>query len=165
MKILLARCHENASIPEKANESDFCYDLRAVRREQLAPRIYKYYFGWKLQIVRRQEPVFWAGENTAKCIDLRDFIGKLSIDFRPRSSVWKTGMVLSNCEPTIDEGFTGEVSAVFYHLLEDMPIYEVGDKVVQMKIGFTLNLDFDEVPFEQFLPTDRGSNGYGSSGK
>lgn len=165
MKILLARTHSNAVIPTKANESDFCYDLVAVRREQLASRVYKYYFGWKLQIVRDQEPLFWAGEDLVMGPDLREFLGKLSIDFRPRSSVWKTGMSLSNCAPTIDEGFTGEVSAVFYHVLEDMPIYEVGDKVIQMKIGVTVPLTFDEVPFERFLPTDRGSRGYGSSGK
>jgi dUTPase len=74
-------------------------------------------------------------------------------------------MVLSNCEPTIDEGYTGEVSAVFYHVLEDMPIYEVGKKVLQMKIGVTFDIDFDEVDFKEFKPTDRASNGYGSSGK
>jgi len=74
-------------------------------------------------------------------------------------------MVLSNCEPTIDEGYTGEVSAVFYHLLEDMPIYEVGDRVVQMKIGFTFDLCFEETTLENLNKTDRGDNGYGSSDK
>lgn len=165
MKILLARTHGDAVIPMKANKSDFCYDLVAVRREQLAQRVYKYWFGWCMQIVRDAEPIKFVGTDTVQCFDFSNFCGRLSIDFRPRSSVWETGMVLSNCAPTIDEGYTGEVSAVFYHVLEDMPVYEVGQKVLQMKIGLTFDIDFHEVDLKEFQPTDRAANGYGSSGK
>ena len=86
----------------------------------------------------------------------------LSIDFRPRSSVWKTGMVLSNCEGTIDEFFTGNCSAVFYHVMTDMPKYEVGDRIGQIKIGLALKAKFAEVA--ELVDTVRGENGYGSSG-
>lgn len=85
----------------------------------------------------------------------------LSIDIRPRSSVWKTGMVLSNCEGTGDEGYTNEYSAVFYHVMPNMPRYKVGDKIAQLKIGITFPIDFVEV--EEFEETERGLRGYGSS--
>ena len=62
-------------------------------------------------------------------IDFAESPMLLSIDFRPRSSVWKTGMVLANCEGTIDEHYTGEVAAIFYDIMPDMPNYEVGDKI------------------------------------
>ena len=72
-------------------------------------------------------------------------------------------MVLSNCEGTIDEGYTNEISAVFYHVLTDMPRYKVGDKIAQAKIGFTLPIRFVEV--SELHETERGLKGYGSSDK
>lgn len=87
----------------------------------------------------------------------------LSIDARPRSSVWKTGMVLSNCEGTIDENYTGEISAVFYHVMPNMPRYKVGDRVCQIKLGLAIPMEFVQV--QELNETDRGSNGYGSTGK
>lgn len=87
---------------------------------------------------------------------------QLSIDARPRSSVWETGMVLSCCEGTIDELFRGEISAVFYYVLPSMPRYKVGDRVVQIKLGFTLPMEFEQV--DELDDTSRGTNGYGSTG-
>ena len=84
----------------------------------------------------------------------------MSIDFRPRSSVWKTGMVLSNSVGTIDEDYHSEVSAVFYHVMPNMPKYEVGDKIGQIKIGITHQIDFEIV--DEIKYTGRG--GYGSTG-
>lgn len=87
----------------------------------------------------------------------------LAIDLRPRSSVWKTGMVLSNCTGTIDEGYTNEISAVYYHVFPNMPRYKVGDRVGQIKIGCALPVAFEEVT--ELEERERGLNGYGSSGK
>ena len=44
-----------------------------------------------------------------------------------------------------------------------MPRYKVGDRIGQIKIGMTLPIDFVEV--EELNPTDRGMNGFGSTGK
>jgi dUTP pyrophosphatase len=96
-------------------------------------------------------------------VDMKYCPLNLSIDFLPRSSVWKTGMVLSNCTGTIDEGYINETSAVFYHVMSNMPRYRVGDKIGQIKIGITFPIEFKEV--EEFAETDRGMRGYGSSGQ
>lgn len=72
-------------------------------------------------------------------------------------------MVLSNAVGTVDELFTGEVSAVFYHVMPNMPKYEVGDKIIQCKLGVTLPLEFIEV--NELSSTERGDCGYGSTGK
>lgn len=83
---------------------------------------------------------------------------------RPRSSVWKTGMVLSNCIGTIDEGYTGEISAVFYHVMPNMERYHVGDRIAQLHFDRTDKyLDFIEV--DELDETERGDGGYGSTGK
>lgn len=57
----------------------------------------------------------------------------------------------------------GGLSAVFYHLLTDMPKYKVGERIVQAKIGITLPIEWEEV--EELSDTDRGTNGYGSTGQ
>lgn len=156
--------------PYKAHESDFCYDCVAVSEEELAPNVWKYGLGIAFQIERGHEtivtsPVIHGGkmkEHHTK-IDMSRSPINISIDARPRSSVWKTGMVLSNCEGTIDEDYIGEVSAVFYHVLPLMPRYKVGDRVCQIKLGFSLPMEFEEV--DKLENTVRGAKGYGSSGR
>lgn len=164
MIVKTLKFHPDARIPEKAYDKDFCYDVYAVSEEELAPGVYKYGIGLGFQIERGSEPVFFNEANgIAKCVDLSICPLNLSIDFRPRSSVWKTGMVLSNCTGTVDEGYINEISAVFYHVLPSMPRYKVGDKIGQIKIGVTFPIEFREV--EELEPTERGLRGYGSSGK
>ena len=165
VKDLYLKASENKSIfPFKTYESDFCYDVVAVSCKEIAPNVYKYSLGLAFQIERGQELIcedplrirhLWFDTWRSKF--------NLSIDFRPRSSVWKTGMSLSNCEGTIDEGYINNVSAVFYHLMPNMPKYEVGDKIGQIKIGVTLPMSFMEV--DALDNTERGLNGYGSTGK
>lgn len=166
MIVKIKKFHPDARIPEKAYDKDFCYDVYAVSEEEIAPNVWRYGFGIGFQIERRNETVGamqkgWDSER-AQVLGLYDSPLNLSIDLRPRSSVWETGMVLSNCEGTIDEGYTNEASAVFFHVLPSMPRYKVGDKIGQIKIGTTFPINFVEV--EEFEPTERGMRGYGSTG-
>lgn len=152
MKVKIKKLHKNAIIPFKTYDSDFCYDVVATSCEEIAPNVYRYGTGLAFQIER----------NDNNIVTTKNMY-QLSLDFRPRSSVWKTGMVLSNCVGTIDESYTGEVCAVFYHVMPSMPKYEVGDKIGQIKMGYTWGLDFVEV--SKLDETERGANGYGSTGK
>lgn len=146
MKVKVKRLNELAVLPKKAHESDFCYDVVAVSEEEVAPNVWKYGLGLAFQVERdNQNPI------------------DICIDFRPRSSVWKTGMVLSNSYGTIDEGYRGEVSAVFYHINTNLPRYRVGDRIGQINLGFTQPMEFEVV--DNLNPTDRGANGYGSTGR
>lgn len=162
MKIKFKPLSELAVIPQKAYDKDFCYDLVAVSEEEIAPNVWKYGFGFGLQIERGLEEIFVDKErNIAQCVDISMCPVNLSIDIRPRSSVWKTGMVLSNCVGTVDEGYTGEISAIFYHVLPNMERYRIGQKIAQLKIGITFPCEFVEV--DELLQTERSDNGYGSS--
>lgn len=177
VKDLYLKASDNKSIfPFKTYESDFCYDVVATSCKEIAPNVYKYGLGLAFQI-ERDDFDLYLGKMGEETLSQKDdgwiaFDGKLqiikqplnlSLDFRPRSSVWKTGMSLSNCEGTIDEGYINNVSAVFYHLMPNMPKYEVGDKIGQIKIGVTLPMSFIEV--DALDNTERGLNGYGSTGK
>lgn len=168
MKVKIKKLAENAVIPFKTHDGDFCYDIVATSEEEVAPNVWRYGTGIALQIERGMEKIIPNAENkelppefglnTSKMTGTR-----LSIDIRPRSSVWKTGMSMANCEATIDEPYTGEIMIVFYHVMPNMPRYHVGDKIAQMKIGATLDIDFIEV--EELNETSRNANGFGSTDK
>lgn len=170
MKVKIKKLHESAVVPFKAYDKDFCYDVVAVSEEEIAPNVWRYKLGIAMQIERLEEYIgniyesVFPGKGLHDCvISLKDSPINLSLDFRPRSSIYKTGMVLANSEPTIDEGYTGEIALVFYHVMPNMPRYKVGDKIAQMKIGITLPINFEEV--SEFEATERGEGGFGSSGK
>lgn len=148
MKVKVKKLNENAVIPFKTYEKDFCYDVVAVSEEEIAPNVWKYGIGLAFQIDRDD---LYALDNV-----------NVSIDLRPRSSVWKTGMVFSNCEGTIDELYTGEVYAVFYHVFPNMERYKVGQRIGQIKIGITTPIEF--VVVDELDETERNSGGYGSTG-
>ena len=166
MKVRFKKLRDNAKLPVKSNESDFCYDVYACDCIEVLPGVYKYPLGFAVQIVDT-EKVFLTTASDVRGIKGETLhIAKeviLSIDFRPRSSIFKTGMSLCNACGTVDRDYTGEVCAFFYHVKPELPKYEVGDRVAQMKIGFTLPIEFIEV--DELNKTERGDGGFGSTGQ
>ena len=79
MKVKIKIVDPKAVVPYKKYDRDFCYDCVAVSEEEVAPNVWKYGLGFALQ----REKI--TRGNTIPCFS-----------FRARSSVWKTGMVLSN---------------------------------------------------------------------
>lgn len=153
---------DNAVIPYKKHNDDFCYDCVATSVEWLSPHIVKYDLGFATQIERDQ---FVAQLKTTR----------LGISGRARSSVWQTGLILSNCIATVDEPFTGGISAVFYKVIEEgeeyvfngkqgfVKPYEVGDRVLQIHVDQTVDIEWNVV--DELNPTERGEGSYGSTGR
>ena len=158
------RLHPDAVVPFKTYPEDFCYDVVATSEQEIAPNVWKYGIGLAFEIQGKPEDLVVENEFGKELLRIpqgRDW--NVSIDLRPRSSIWKTGMVLSNAVGTIDELYRGEVSAVFYHVFPGMPRYRVGDRIGQIKLGFTLPIEFEEV--DELGRTLRGDGGYGSTGR
>lgn len=79
----------------------------------------------------------------------------------PRSSVHKTGLVMSNCVGVIDSGYRGEVCSIFY-VPEGAQPYAVGDRCAQLIV-----LPYPQVQTEEaseLSETARGTGGFGSTG-
>lgn len=173
MKVNIKKLHKDAVIPFKAYDKDFCYDVVAVSEEEIAPNVWKYGLGIALQIERNRETIEKGRPDIDRYGNCYGVIGKrtielsnspinLSIDFRPRSSIYKTGMVMANSQATIDENYNGEISLIFYHVLPNMPRYKVGNAIAQMKIGTTFPINFVEV--KELSETDRNDGGFGHTG-
>lgn len=145
MKIKFKKLHPDAKMPQKAYNDDFCYDVWAVSEEEVAPNVWKYGLGFAIEIVSDRIEDIQCG-----------------ITLRPRSSIYKTGMVLSNSIGTIDFSYRGEISAVFYHILPNMPRYKIGDKIAQIHMDFSYNMEFEEI--DELSQTNRDIGGFGSTG-
>ena len=91
----------------------------------------------------------------------------------PRSSNAKTDLLLSNSVGVLDSGYRGEVMFKFKHTiligvdetpcLDEFRSYNVGDRVGQIIILPYPEIQFEEV--EELSNTDRGTGGFGSTGK
>ena len=164
MKVRFKRLHPDAVVPFKTYPEDFCYDVVATSEEEIAPNVWKYGIGLAFEIQGKPEDLVVENEFGKELLRIpqgRDW--NVSIDLRPRSSIYKTGMVLSNAVGTVDDLYRGEVSAIFYHVFPGMPRYRVGDRIGQIKLGFTLPIEFEEV--DELGRTLRGNGGYGSTGR
>lgn len=88
---------------------------------------------------------------------------------RPRSSITKTLALMQNAPGTLDEGYRGELMIV--HRQIDDPTsscaeYSVGDRVAQILVSRRERIVWDEVKTQEELgDTERGENGFGSTGK
>jgi dUTP pyrophosphatase len=153
MKIKFKKLLPDVRVPFKKIGNDMCYDLYAatdampVLDDEGNPieGIVEYNTGLAMQIID--------DENDGMLI---------GIDIRPRSSVYKTGLSMCNCVPTIDRGYTGPIKIKFYNILPQLKNYEKGDRIAQMKVGFTVPIEFEEV--DELDETERGDGGFGHTG-
>lgn len=80
----------------------------------------------------------------------------------PRSSISKTGMILSNSVGVIDSDYRGSVTARF-KWVRGTTMYNTGDRCCQMMVIPIEQVTFEEV--QELDETERGTGGYGSTGK
>ena len=76
----------------------------------------------------------------------------------PRSSIYKTGTVMSNSVGIVDESYTGEISAIFYHVMPNLPRYRVGDKICQIAVELRPGRQSFK-PVDEIRETDTGLKG------
>lgn len=140
MKIKYKLLSDTAVPPKQGKKGDAGFDMTATSVKRIGLFKYQYGTGIALEI-----PEGYEGE------------------VRPRSSVHKTGMILSNCVGTIDSGYRGEIMAVFWKIPFIGTRYKVGDRIMQILIKEVPAVEYVEVT--DLSKTDRGEGGFGSTGK
>lgn len=156
MKIKIKRLHPNAVIPAYAKAGDAGMDLTAVSVSHDDFGNICYGTGLAFEIPE----------------------GYVGLVF-PRSSNCKKDIILTNCVGVVDSGYRGEVSFKFRPNIQaansiypngkfalstwvSLEAYQVGDRVGQIIIMPFPQIEFEEV--EELSETERGTQGYGSSG-
>ena len=127
---------EKAKLPKRSIDTDACYDVVAVSKKDHGNGVFEYGWGFSMELPPNTQ-----------------------MDARARSSIYKTGLILSNCIGTIDEGYRGEGKAFFYHVLKDLPPYEIGDRIVQIQLRTREDVEFVEA--KELSDSVRGEGGFG----
>lgn len=144
MKVKIKKLCDNAVMPTKAHATDAGFDLYCTSKE----------VDWdKRQIICHTGLAFEIPEG---------FVGLLF----PRSSVSNKPLIMANSVGVIDSCYRGEVTAKFNITdmrQSGMNHYQVGNKVAQIIIIPYPEIEFEEA--DELSETDRGTGGYGSTGR
>ena len=145
MKVKIKKLHTDAVIPSYAKLGDAGMDLTATSKTFDDNDNVVYGTGLAVEIP--------AG-----------YVGLLF----PRSSNAKTDLYLTNHVGVVDSGYRGEIMFKFRKSnctknFQESRVYNVGDRVGQLIIIPYPAIEFEEV--EELSDSDRGTGGFGSSGK
>ncbi|MFT5722961.1 MAG: dUTP pyrophosphatase [Bacteroidia bacterium] len=83
---------------------------------------------------------------------------------RPRSGLaYKSGVTVLNAPGTVDADYRGEIKVLLINLGQDVFEIHRGDRIAQMVVAPYQKIRLVETP--SLEDTERGSGGYGSTGK
>lgn len=86
------------------------------------------------------------------------------IQIRSRSGLsWKNGIVVTNSPATIDSDFRGEICVILSNHGKETFTIKKGDRIAQMVLAPVCRANFISV--EKLSNTERGTHGFGSTGK
>ncbi len=190
MEILIKK---TSPIPTQAHSDDAGYDIRATSEPNIigefielpldygvGVRLYK-----NIVSVQYKTGLFYSPQPSKIFKEIDESGNAFNVyhtHIFPRSSIWKSNLVLANGVATIDSGYTGELILNFKYITQPedlllMPqdginrfftkinkekIYKNGDKIAQMVVFPTTFAKF--TPVETLPEKVRGEKGFGSSG-
>lgn len=145
MKVRFKKLHKNAVKPTRAKLGDAGYDLTAVSITTTHDFV-SYGMGIAIEVPE----------------------GHVGLMF-PRSSCSNQDLIMANCVGVVDSNYRGELSARFKQIQnfsshdEHYNKYNIGERVAQLIIIPIPDIEWEEA--EELTETNRGDQGYGSSGK
>lgn len=148
MNIKVCRLNEKAKLPTRGSEQAAGYDLYACFPEDWGERL----------VIQPNETV---KINTGLSMELPN--GYFGAIFARSGLAVKQGLRLSNSVAVIDEDYRGEwIIALHNDSDYEQRIYD-GDRIAQLILLPYQTMNFQEV--NSLSETDRGSGGFGSTGK
>jgi dUTP pyrophosphatase len=145
MKLKLKKLHEAAKTPTYGTKFAAGFDIASIEQVTIN-----------------------AGETRAVRTGLSFEIPEgYELEIRPRSGLsLKTKIRIANAPATIDSDFRGEVLLIVDNIMNKFPepyIIVAGQKLAQGFLRKVDRVEFEEV--EELTETERGENGFGSSGR
>lgn len=145
MKVKFFKASKDAKVPLKGTEESACFDMIAI----------------SVNIDKENKLVTY---DTGIIVEIPK---GYCLECFMRSSVKRTSLLLSNGVGIIDSDYRGTIKAVFRVLNDNFEdIYQVGERIIQVKLEKLDNTEFEEVKnLDELSKTKRGNGGYGSTGK
>lgn len=143
MKVKFKLIDENSKLPVKATQGAACYDAFARYVKVIEANRVEIGLGFKTEIPEGYKGII-----------------------APRSSLSKTEWIISNSFGIVDSDYRGEWRAIYScierNLITMFP-YQVGDRVAQIYFEPVYEVEV-EVTTEELSSTERGIEGYGTTG-
>jgi dUTP pyrophosphatase len=148
IKIKFKKQSENAKMPTKATEHSAGWDLYAYLHEDI--------FGYRFRSI----PI--GGRVSVDCGIALEIPEGFEGQIRPRSGLaLKEGAVCAF--GTIDSDYRGYISVILFNLSYSPIRIENHQRIAQLVLQPVIDISFEEV--SELSVTDRGSKGFGSSGR
>lgn len=143
-ELRVKKIHPDAVLPKYAHETDSAFDLHSVEDIEIPP------FG------RVLIPTGLKFE----------FDNYLELQIRPKSGLAiNQGITVLNTPGTVDCGYTGEIKVIIFNTNNEPFKINKGMKVAQAALCPIMNGKYVSVKeVDEFQPSQRGENGFGSTG-
>ena len=144
MKVKIKKMKENAIIPTRGSELAAGYDLYACCDEPIFVMPYK-------------------TEKISTGLAIQPPKGYFGAIFARSGLATKSGLRPANCVGVCDEDYTGEYVVVLHNDSSSIRTVNPGDRIAQLVFLPYIDVKFNEV--DEIENTERGSGGFGSTGK
>lgn len=142
MKLKVKKLIPNAEMPRYATEGAACFDLKSVEDGVLREFDKKVY-------------------RTGLAFEVPE--GYVMLIFSRSGQGFNQSIRLSNCVGVVDSDYRGEVKVALHKDSAFSAIVSRGDRIAQAMIVPAIQVDLEEV--DALTETNRGSNGFGSTGR
>jgi len=141
MKVNIKKLDKSAKLPIYGSKGAACFDLHSLQENYLLPGIIaKLYTGLAFEVPNNHVMLLFG-----------------------RSGHASKGIQLANCVGVIDSDYRGELIVMLRNDTQRNVIIREGERCAQAMIIPTFNTTFTEV--DDITETNRGSGGFGSTGK
>lgn len=138
-KIGVKLIHPDAKIPKRQREGDACFDIYSIESTWISPGV----------------------TADVRCGVACEIPAGYKIMINGRSGLAKKGIF---CHVgTIDENYKGELGVILVNLTSESYKIEIGDRVGQISLQKVTSTEFVQV--EELSDSNRGTQGFGSSGR
>ena len=160
IQIKMKRLAETAMLPRKAHTSDACFDLYAhipdaIYHEWNGGTEVKTANGIKI----RPGETIMVGTGVAAELP----VGYYAVIYARSGLASKQGLRPANCTGVIDSSYRGEWIVALHNDSAETRIVHNGDRIAQFAVLPVLDSAIEEV--DCLSETDRGTGGFGSTGK
>ncbi len=142
------RTTKDAQVPTFAKPGDACADVYAIANPDAKDGVWTLHPG-EIKLIdtglRVEIPFGW------------------EIQVRPRSGLSTKGITVANSPGTIDAGYRGDCKVILTNIGSKPFVIKPGDRIAQWAIRQAPAVSFVEV--EQLSESERGTGGFGSTGK
>lgn len=143
LKLKFSKLEDNATLPTKGSVDAACYDAYSPISIDLLPgKMTKVPLNFAVECPKGYKLCIYS-----------------------RSGMGSKGIMLGNSIGIIDADYRGNITCAFYNSSDKKYHINIGDRICQLALEKVNIFEFEEVAYEKLVKTERGTGGFGHTGK